>query len=125
MDLIWDLHKVMYIHLFSIKHSLRFVTNYDFVFSNGQFDYLFFVNFFNFGTNVSRRLPFIALSVFFSQIAVATHGKRSKYTIFHNAQTYIVTCVDDLSTQKQRSISQSPRTTPGTTSFADVIFVYH
>ena len=53
------------------------------------FDYQFFINFFNFGINVSRRLPFIALSVIFQQIhvAAATHGKQSKSMIFPNAQT--------------------------------------
>ena len=61
----------------------RFVTDFDFFFKRTIL-LLINYNFFNFGTNVTRRLPFITLLAIFPQTAAATHGKRAKSTISSN-----------------------------------------
>ena len=61
----------------------RFVTDFDFFFKRTIL-LLINYNFFNFGTNVSRRLPFITLLAIFPQNAAATHGKRAKSAISSN-----------------------------------------
>ena len=81
----------------------RFVTDFAFFFSNGQF----IVNFFNFRTNVSRRLPFIAL------LAVSPkncrRNTRKKDKVYDFLQFAKLTWMDGLCTQTLRSISQSSR----------------
>ena len=57
----------------------RFVTKLNFFFK--QFYYQFIINFFNFGTNVSRRLSFITLLTIIPQIVAKTHENRTKSTI--------------------------------------------
>ena len=77
----------LYSSFFSIRYipKVKSPVSTCFFFSNGQF-YQFFIDIFNFGSNVSRRPQFLALSVIFA----ATHGKRTKSTIFYNVQTWPV-----------------------------------
>ena len=65
-----------------VRHWFRFFL------SNGQLFYSFIINFFNFGTNVSRRLAFITLSQIFPKITAATHGKRTESRISSNSQSW-------------------------------------
>ena len=84
----------------------RFVTDCEFLFSSGQFHYYFIINFFNFGTKVSRRLPFITLSAIFPKIATATHGKWTKTTISPNPQSWPVLVTFELRKWKIPSVQR-------------------
>ena len=69
----------------------RFVTDFDyFFFQTDSFstDSSSISSILVFGTNVSRRLPFITLPAIFPKISTATHGKRTKSKIFSNPQSW-------------------------------------
>ena len=72
--------------------------------SNSLFSIIFFINIFNFGTNILRRLQFLAIKVFSSN---CYRNTRKTDKVYGFLQCASLTFVNDLTAQKRSWISQS------------------